>query len=356
MIKEYGYEYNATINAKLLSHVGWRGTDKKFWGAYSLRSGRDALKLIAREHPNSNVFLPALCCDSMISPFEMYGCNIIYYPLTREIKSDFFELLNKLQSVKGKKLLLLCDYFAIKAFDFNQIWKLKNLFNDLTIIKDITHTLLSEKKMESCVDYTIASLRKWVNVPDGGLLWTKQSLNDPQLSEDSTFAKQRLRAQCMRTEYFNTGNENTKIEYRKIFSCVSSILEGDIFPVKMTEYSYETALKTDWERIKQSRKENANVLVSVLLDDQKVRVINRGIDNSNLYVPILINNRDEIQGVLSSKGIFNTVIWPLRREQLIACSTAKYVADHMLAVPCDQRYTKEDMLYIGSEIMRAINE
>ena len=51
MVKEYGYEYNATINTELFSRVGWSGMDEKLWGAYSLRSGRDALKVIAREHP-----------------------------------------------------------------------------------------------------------------------------------------------------------------------------------------------------------------------------------------------------------------------------------------------------------------
>lgn len=355
MVKEYGYEYNATRDEELLSRVGWSGTNKKLWGAYSLRSGRDALKLIAREYPNTTVFLPSLCCDSMITPFEMYGCKIVYYPLTSKMRSNFPELLNKLQMIKGKKLLLSCDYFAIKMLDSDQIEKLKMMFNDLILIKDITHNLLSAKESESCVDYTVSSLRKWMNIPDGGLLWAKRELNNTLLPEKPMFAEQRLRAQCMRTEYFNTGNDNTKAEYRKIFSCVSSLLDDDPSPVKMTEYSYEIALKADWDHIKQIRRENASALINALRDNQNIRLINYGINDSDLYVPILIENRDVIQGILSSKGIFNTIIWPLRKEQMLSCSTAKYVTKHMLAIPCDQRYTKEDMLYIGKEITRVVN-
>ncbi|MBR2311936.1 MAG: hypothetical protein IKA46_01435 [Clostridia bacterium] len=355
MVKEYGYEYNATTNGDILSVAGWSGTDKKLWDAYSLRSGRDALKVIAREYPNSTVFLPSLCCDSMITPFEMYGCEIVFYPLTTELGVDFSALLSKLQLIKEQKLLLFYDYFAIKMFHSNQLVELKRAFNDLILIEDITHTLLNFKGTTPYVDYTIASLRKWVNLPDGGLLWTKHKLNNLFLSDDSKFAEQRLRAQCMRTEYFDIGDESIKTAYRKIFCDVSALLDSDPSSAKMTEYSYELAHNTDWEDIKRKRRANADILSMIFSGNQNIRIINCGISRSDLYVPIIIQDRDEVQRNLSSKGIFNTIIWPLRKEQMLVCSTAKYVAEHMLAVPCDQRYAKEDMLYIGSEITRAIN-
>ena len=356
MLKEYGYEYNATINEGLLSRVGWLGTEKKLWEAYSLRSGRDALNVIAREYPNTTVFLPSLCCNSMITPFEIYGCKIIFYPLTSEFCVDFSVLLNKLELIKEQKLLLFYDYFAINMFHLNQLAELKKSFKDLVLIKDITHSLLNAKDSEHYVDYTIASLRKWVNLPDGGLLWTKRKLKTSHLFEDSRFAQQRLQAQCMRTEYFIVGDESIKEQYRKIFSNVSLLLDNGISPVKMTEYSYQLALNTDWEYIKKRRIDNANILKNIFSKNQNIKLINFDINNSALYVPIMLKNRDKIQQILSSKGIFNTIIWPLRKEQMLVCPTAKYVTEHMLAVPCDQRYTKEDMIYIGNEITRLVNE
>lgn len=358
MVKEYGYEYNAITDINLLSLVGWSGTDKKLWDAYALRSGRDALRMIAREYPNSTVFLPSLCCDSMVTPFEKYGCKIEYYPLTTGLCVDFSVLIHKLQLIKEPKLLLFYDYFAIKMFSPEQLTDLKRKFNDLILIEDITHTLLNAKNLEHHADYTIASLRKWVNLPDGGLLWTKHKLNNSFLFDDSKFAEQRLQAQCMRSEYAVTGDESLKSKYRYIFSNVSLLLDNNISPVKMTKYSYELACNTDWEHINRQRKGNADILSKILSGNQNIRIIDRdrGINCSNLYVPILIENRDEIQRKLSSKGIFNTIIWPLRKEQMLVCSTAKYIVEHMLAVPCDQRYTKEDMLYIGKEIERVVNE
>lgn len=67
MVKEYGYEYNAVVDEELLLKTQWRGTEKKLWNAYCFRCGRDALKVIAREHPNTTVYLPSLCCDSIFN-------------------------------------------------------------------------------------------------------------------------------------------------------------------------------------------------------------------------------------------------------------------------------------------------
>ena len=135
MVKEYGYEYNAIIDTNLLSRVGWAGTEKKLWGAYSLRSGRDALNLIAREYPKTTVFLPSLCCNSMITPFELHGCKIVFYPLTNEFHVDFSALLSKMELIKGQKILLFYDYFAVNMFVLSQLLELKKIFNDLVLIK-----------------------------------------------------------------------------------------------------------------------------------------------------------------------------------------------------------------------------
>lgn len=356
MVKEYGYEYNATINEGILSLTGWSGTDEKWFGAYALRSGRDALKVIAREYSNSIVYLPSLCCDSMITPFETYGCKIVFYPLKKDLTVDFSALLNKLESINGQKLILFYDYFLIPMFCEEELIALKRTFRDLIFIKDITHSLLQEKSSEFCVDYTIASLRKWLAIPDGGLLWENRKLKNTVFLEDATFAEKRLRAQCMRTEYFVSANEKVKEQYRQIFSSVSSLLDNQPEPVKMSAYSYDVSIHANWKAVRQRRAENARILMSIFSQNKKITIINEKVTESALYLPILIKNRDEVQRKLSAKGIFNTIIWPLREEQTLVCPTAKLVTECMLAVPCDQRYDREDMVYIGNEITRMVHE
>lgn len=356
MVKEYGYEYNAVVNEELIAKTKWNGTNEKLWGAYCLRSGRDALKIIAREYPNSTVYLPSLCCDSMVTPFELYNCKIVYYPLESNMKACVSVLLNLLKKSYKPSILLFYDYFGISMFDKNELVEIKEKHNDLILVKDITHTLLDCDKIDTYVDYTIASLRKWLNIPDGGLLWTNSELHHTFIGEDSLFAEQRLTAQCLRTDFFEIGDESIKETYRKLFSNVSLLLDKDDKPIKMTEYSFELSLNADWEKIKKTRRENAKILIDIFSNSKNITILNDNDKYSPIYLSVIVKNRDIVQSKLSRMGIFNTIIWPLRKEQKNICNTAKYIEENMLAVPCDQRYTKEDMLYIGEEIMRCIDE
>lgn len=356
MIKEYGYEYNAVVNTEVFSKSHWNSTDKKLWNAYCLRSGRDALKVIAKAHSGAKVYLPALCCDSMIKPFEMYNCEIAFYPLTNTLAVDYPKLLKKLDCTSGKILLLYFDYFGIPMFSDVQLKEIKDKYKHLVFIRDITHTLLIHNELEHSDDYTIASLRKWSNIPDGGLLWTDHEVNCSEWCESPAFAIQRLEAQKLRTVFFETGIEEIKKQYRKIFSSVSDLLDSDQRPAKMTEYSYQIASYTDWQQIREVRKENAEVLREIFAKCMDIKVIDSCGDESNLYVPILVNRRDIVQNCLSKRGIFNTIIWPLREEQEKCCKNTGYIHNHMLAVPCDQRYSRDDMVYIGEEMVRAVHE
>lgn len=356
MVKEYGYEYNAVVDEELLLKTQWRGTEKKLWNAYCFRCGRDALKVIAREHPNTTVYLPSLCCDSMITPFELYDCRVVFYPLQESLKCDYHALISLISDLRERAILLFYDYFGISMFDTTQLVDIKNRHENLILVRDVTHNLMNCKRLDLYVDYTVASLRKWLNIPDGGLLWTEKSLYFKDFFDDSTFARKRLNAQYLRTLYFETGDENVKNTYRKEFSEVSALLDENKQPVKMTEYSFELISKTDWNEVKNVRVKNAKILVDIFSKSHDIKLITSNFKDGCLYVPIAIENRDVVQSKLSSKGIFNTIIWPLRMEQVNSCKTAKYVLEHMLAVPCDQRYNEDDMQYIGEEIVRVLNE
>ena len=149
----------------------------------------------------------------------------------------------------------------------------------------------------------MASIRKWLAIPDGGLLWGK--ITKP-FRKDTTFCDTRLKAQIMRNEFLKTGNNRIKKEFRKIFSSVSEIMDKDD-PSEMSAYSYGLIFKTDLDRVFQQRRKNAEVLSSILAP--YVTLIQADPELCSLYVPFLVPNRDVIQEKLSRMGIFNTIIW-----------------------------------------------
>lgn len=349
MIKEFGYEYDATLNKELWNKCRGKVTHEKLWDAICLRSGRDTLKTIAREYKPTTVFMPALACDSMVFPFEMYGHNVTYYKL----KEDYTVDIAYLNTVINDGIFLYMDYFGVRSISDENLEKLRIKYPKLIFVEDRTHNLIWDR--DSCFqpDYIMASLRKWVNVPDGGLLWTKQKLINQQFGEDVRFSEKRLEAQCMRNKYFLSGDEKLKNEYRQIFSTVSEIMDEDRCPVRMTDYAYNIAKSIDWTEIRIQRQENARCLINIL-QNAGVQFIQNNTGISDLYVAFNVGDRNIIQTRLSAKGIFNTVIWPLNDEQKSVCEIAKYTEEHMLAAPCDQRYSVKDMEYIGNEIVKVI--
>lgn len=345
MVREYGYEYDATLNKNLWKKCKGKVTHDRFWNAISLRSGRDALKTIAREYEPMTVYMPALACDSMVLPFKMYGHKIVYYKLNKDYSIDF----SFLNTILGDGLFLYMDYFGLPSISDEKLEEIKEKYPKLIFIEDRTHNLIWERKSSFKPDYVMASLRKWLNVPDGGLLWASKSLKKQCFSEDTLFSEVRLKAQCMRNEFFACGDENIKIKYRKIFSSVSDIMDRDKNPARMSSYSYEVANVADWNKIRMKRKENAECLIEIL-KKSGIHFIQKNVGLSDLYVAFTVDDRDFKQSILSTKGIYNTVIWPLNNMQKSVCETAKYTEKHMLAAPCDQRYSVSDMQFIGNEI------
>lgn len=347
MIKEYGYEYDAVLKEKLWERTKGKVTTEKYMGAYCLRSGRDALKAIAREYEPRTVYLPALSCDSMIFPFEMYGHDIRFY----QYKKDYSVDIDSLKDCKENTLFLYMNYFGLPAISDTELECLRAKGN-IIFIEDRTHTFIWGNNSCFRPDYVIVSLRKWLAIPDGALLWGNISKS---LDHDTSFSSTRLQAQCMRHSFLQNGDENLKATYRKVFSSVSEIMDQD-GPSAMSAYSYAIITETDWEGIRLTRKKNAEALISILQSCPAIHFIQEKIGYSDLYVAFTVQNRDTVQKKLSEKGIFNTIIWPLGEEQRALCDVAKTTEHSMLAAPCDQRYTVEDMKYIGQEIVRIVND
>lgn len=354
-VKEYGYEYDAEIDKSIWEVSKGKVTYDTFQGAICLRSGRDALKTIAREYAPTRVILPALACDSMVAPFITYGHKIKYYKLDSNYSINMQHLRTLIEDKKEKVLFLYMDYFGKKAVDDTVLEKLRSDFPNLIFIEDRTHNLLEIRKDKFIPEYIVGSIRKWINIPDGGLLWSNVKLNNSLFSEDVLFSETRLKAQCMRREFLDSGNIELKASYRKIFSTVSDIIDQDILPSRMSAYSYEILKQVDVSMIRGRRRNNAQILINEL-KKRKVKFIQCEAGKSDLYVAILVENRNQLQKRLAEVGIFCTIIWPLSVEQRSVSDIAKYTEEHMLAIYCDQRYTTEDMRYVVSRIMEFSDE
>ena len=85
----------------------------------------------------------------------------------------------------------------------------------------------------------------------------------------------------------------------------------------------------------------------------KLRPLCKSKSTAGLYYPILLENRDAVQQALARQNIYCPVIWPTPAQARGICETCEATAAHILALPCDQRYSEQDMATIA-ETLKAI--
>ncbi len=353
VINEYGSEFDWDSTLPYVTNT-YIEHPLKLNCAYLFRSGRDALKAVAIGYgeKHKKALLPALCCESMVSPFTMNGYEVEFYRLNGDCTADVKDIENKLTN---ESVFLYMSYFGVKPLSDKTLCSLKEKFNGAKFVEDRTHNPLHRIGEGTFgADATVISIRKWLSIADGGLLFTTDCFDNNYLFENS-FANIRKNAMQLKSEYLKNGDEALKSKFRELLNEASELLDVSNNAYVMTESSKELLNKVDFDKILTDRQRNAKILaeeLAPLCEMGKIKFISQKPQNSTIYFPVIVDDRDSVQSQLAKKSVFCPVIWPLPEGAEGVCENSKYIAENMLAIPCDQRYSAEDMLTVA----KAINE
>lgn len=314
-------------------------------------SGRSAINAILQclKGKRLKVILPIYTCESVIYPFVQHDCEIQYYQVNRNfeiIEDEFTALIETF----APDIVYMHSYFGFDTL--NNIKDKINNLQDAILIEDITHSMLTNYRHVN-VDFYVGSIRKWCSLPDGGVL---KVLSDKACNifeersdylENSSFVNLRTKAQREKELYFMRQDEGAVKDFIGLFDESEEILEKQDIPYTMSQYSRERLYSVDWDAIKESRNINYKCLVSLIKNLEEVEVIIPDIDNDvvPLYCPIYVKNkRNELRIYARRQNIMLPVIWPIP-PMLDKCLTeeCEWIYNHILALPCDQRYSVEDM-------------
>ena len=337
--REYGSEQHWQSRRDF--ETGRGGFELEGWQLF--RSGRDALKAVAAVLRGRRAFLPALCCESMVLPFEQNCVKVEFYGLGADFKADVAMIKERAES---GDLLLYMPWFDQQPFDEKGLAELRG--SGMLLLEDRTHDILKRRPERFCPDYTVASLRKWAALPEGGLL--KSTLTTAQGRQDERFARLRREAMEEKGEYLEKGQPEMKADFLEKLHRADRVLDESAGPGAMLDSSLGYIRSLDFEKILAARQGNCAVLARCLKDEigsGKIRPVWDEKDPSSLYFPILVENRDELQRAMAQSSIYCPVIWPIVPEARGLCEKSEYLAEHILALPCDQRYDSCDMEHIA---------
>lgn len=342
-----------------------------------LRSGREALLMAALAvkdskslknyeeninppSPNSSapvILFPAYCCWSMSAPFEKAGWKVVYYRLNEDLTVDT-DYLNELIGHIKAEMILTMNYFGSARTDA-AVRLAKE--SGLIVIEDFSHCTFSLKQIFNPeVDIYVSSLRKSVGICDGSIIISKQKMAEQYIQKNvADFAEKRYVAQTDKRLY--TWNKNQEI--KKSFLSTIRECEGIIDEFSAVRPISERAKKmlalVNGEEIAYARRENMRHLYARLngVGNQLKLVpgLERCFDGAPFSLPILVENRDEVQRELACKGVFTQWLWPLCEEAMKICPVSREMNDKMLSVPIDQRFSWDDIEEIADIIIESVS-
>ena len=348
---EYGSEFDWKSNDALFSDTP-QGFVQDDWQLY--RSGRDAMKAAARIIGGRRVLLPALCCESMILPFSANGYDVEFYKMNPDLTGDEADVRAKLAD---GTVLLYMPYFGIRPFTDEFLLSLRESGREIILVEDRTHDIIVPRRDEGFApDAVLASLRKWAALPEGGMLRT--DIGRCSAGVDARFGDTRREVMQMKVRYLETWESELKKEFLGKLHDAERLLDESGEPCRMSA-EYEALLRCiDFTALLAKRRANVARLRERLaaLDGTRLRFLSGHPEESTLYFPVYLENRSDIQRAMAQHGVYCPVIWPEPETAHGVCEVSRYVTEHMLALPCDQRYTPEDMDFIADMLIEALEK
>lgn len=333
-------------------------TDKvvcSFSGRTSLSQVLDSID-IPSENRLKSVWLPSYCCDSMIQPFLAKGMGTVsFYDVCVEnnrLKAD-------INTISQADIILTLNYFGTGLNETEMFEKeLREKFPDAVIIKDITHSMLSDGEQGKYCDCMFGSVRKWSGFADGGIVVKKGGFKSkPYEKLNEKHFELSEKAQKSKELYIEKG-EGDKFEFLNLFGEAEELLDEDYLDYAMSRDSFDKLSRFDWQTVAKARRRNYGVLMSaseIMAEKNIIPLADMPEDGETpLFFPVLAENkekRDNLRRYLIENSVYCPVHWPISNLHLLNEATRE-IYDRELSLICDQRYTEQDMKRIVELIER----
>ena len=320
-----------------------------------LRSGREALLLTAiaaSTEKEKTILFPSYCCWSMSAPFEKTGWTVVYYRLNEDLSVDTDYLSRLLKAYKPQAVLTMNFYGSACTDD--AVRMVKEFDEKIKVIEDFSHCTFSIRRIvNEQVDMYVSSIRKSVGVCDGSVILSKVSVPMQYMQEEQAdFADKRFAAQTEKMRYTWSKNQDKKHEFLGTICECEGIINEFTAVRPISKRAMQMLKMVNGEEIAFARRENMKHLWSLL--NGKVEMVpglERCFEGSPFSLPILVNNRDDVQSALAKRGVYTQLLWPISEEAQKVCPISKVMDARMLSVPIDQRYSWDDMEEIATIII-----
>ena len=321
--------------------------------------GRQALIHLYQSQGWKRLWVPEYFCYDVITSLKEAGLNLMFYtdwPGNDDANlcssmvagrvscgARQYDSLNKV--VRPSDAVLRVNYFGTRSY------RRPEKLSVAAVIEDHTHDLIGDWPIHSTADWCIASLRKSLPIPEGGMLWSPIGLklpSAPKVSEENErMATIRWNAMKLKARYL-AGEAVEKVEFRKGYVETEEYFDHaqvcaldkssqeylKIFDIR----SWYNQKRSNWELLKDIKKEGVLVIAPESMSCYPFSLV------------LLFDNpdeRDRVRKDLIAHQIYPAVLWNVPDT---ASDGVKSFSRRMLSLHCDARYTADDIRQMRSII------
>ena len=341
-MKEFGSDFHLIIeyqtNRNQLREV--------YHNSMLLADGRQCITALIRQECWQRIWVPEYFCYEVIQTIKSQtGIDVAYYV--------DYPLLDDQMTVRAlpfqkNDVLLRVNYFGMRQFRSDDSIP-------VPVIEDHTHDLLGEWALNSDADWCVASLRKSLPLPEGGLLWSPKGHQLPlgltDTAENERTAKARWHAMQMKRDYLIGLPTEKKVFRKKLVDTEEWFEISTISLIDKRSQSYID--KFDINKWHNKKRQNWRLLQSLVSD--KVQIVQPEGDSCTMFSLIVLTEsqkqREIIRHRLIENAVYPAILWQVPKETNM---NVQDFSRRMLSIHCDGRYVENDIRIMAHIINEAI--
>jgi len=287
--------------------------------ALKFQSARAAFSALLLAGTPKRVWVPRYICDGMLAPLRGSGIETRFY----DIREDFG--VDPSLRLEAADWLLYVNYFGLcDALEEELLQR----FDPAQLVMDHAQALFSPARR--CLA-TIYSPRKFLGMPDGGLLISRLTVPSPEETDHGSVDR------CQHLLLRADGKISSGYE---AFKASEASLE-DYTPRRMSPVSRYLFRNCDVQAVSLKRRQNFQAL------DERFGTINKiHVDLDREQTPLcypLWLERPVNRPRLAQQNVFIPVYWQEVLHRCDRSSIEHNLSLNCLPLPCDQRYNLGDI-------------
>lgn len=292
--------------------------------AFLLNSGRNALRLFLRKTGIEKIFVPIFTCPVVVDAVKSENVTPVFYDLNEDLSPSV--------KIEENDFLLMNNRFGLTYRLVEQTVKK----HPKTIVDSAQSFYAPATGLAD-----IYSPRKFFGLPDGGAL-VCPDLTHQDEPKERDFSYDRSSHLLISADLDSQKAEDD-------FAKNDDDLNG--FPVMKISRLTESLLgNIDYDFVKLRRLSNFDILHKNLKTFNRLS-LTLTTNDVPMFYPYLTEHPLKARQKLLKKGIDTAIYWPAIDSFCEKNTYSIYLRDHIVPLPLDQRYEKNDMERILSAIL-----